>query len=161
VSSGAAVRIPAMHDQRTTRAAPGSDDAALVRTAEFRTALRRFLNSSAAAAARAGLTPQRYDVLLMIKAAMVSGDIVTVSSLCTSLDLRQPAVTELVQRVEQAGLVRRTRSQADGRVFLLSLTEDGERRLLRVFAELSEDRSALSEAFAQLGESFHASGNSD
>jgi DNA-binding MarR family transcriptional regulator len=148
----------AMSDRPRVPAVLSADDAALVRTAEFRTALRRFLNSSAAAAARGGLTPQRYDVLLMIKAATVNGATVTVSSLCTSLDLRQPAVTELVQRVEQAGLVRRTRSQDDGRVYLLSLTEEGEQRLLHVFAELGEDRSALSEAFARLGDSFHAAG---
>ena len=56
--------------------------------------LRRFLSSTAAATAEAGLTPKRYDLLLMIKAGAARGAPVTAGSLRESLDLRQPAVTE-------------------------------------------------------------------
>ena len=104
---------------------------AVIKTAEFRTMLRRFVNSTADASSAAGLTPQRYDLLLMIKAGARGGP-VTVGSLCESLDLQQPAVTELVQRVEQAGLVARSRSPHDGRVVHLQLTDEGETRLAGV-----------------------------
>jgi DNA-binding MarR family transcriptional regulator len=134
--------------------------AALVRTAEFRTTLRRFLSSTAAAATDAGLTPQRYDLLLMIQAGAAKGGHVTVGSLCDGLDLHQPAVTELVQRVEQAGLVARSRSPHDGRVVHLRLTDEGEGRLVQVFRALTADRAALAEAFERLGDSFRASTSS-
>jgi DNA-binding MarR family transcriptional regulator len=143
-------------------AKPGDDERdgdlldLLLRTAEFRTTLRRFLNSTADAASEAGLTSQRYDLLLMIKAGAVSGP-VTLGSLCESLDLQQPAVTELVQRVELAGLVARERSPHDGRVVHLRLTGEGEARLAQVFRTLTKDRAALAEGFERLGDCFRAS----
>jgi DNA-binding MarR family transcriptional regulator len=131
-------------------------DGALARTAEFRTMLRQFLKRTASAAAEAGLTPQRYDLLLMVKAATLRDEDATVSGLCESLGLQQPAVTELVQRAEQAGLVARSQSPNDGRVFHLHLTPDGDRRLLAVFTALSDDRSALAASFERLSDSFDA-----
>jgi DNA-binding transcriptional ArsR family regulator len=54
------------------------------------------------------------------------------------LDLQQTAVTELVNRTEEAGLIKRQPSLEDGRVRLL-LTAEGERRLLRAFNALRDD----------------------
>jgi DNA-binding MarR family transcriptional regulator len=79
-----------------------------------------------------------------------------VTALCESLQLRQTAVTELVKRAEEAGLVAREQSPDDARVFMLSLTDEGERRLLRVFDALTEDRAAFAEAFKLLGRRFVA-----
>jgi DNA-binding MarR family transcriptional regulator len=118
--------------------------------------LRRLLGRTEAAAGEAGLTPQRYDLLLMIKAS--DGGETTVTELCRTLQLRQTAVTELVKRAEEAGLVARRQSTSDGRVFRLSLTSEGERRLARAFAALRLDRAAFAEAFEQLAERFRASG---
>lgn len=148
-----------MASPSTIAASTASDTDAidnLARTAEFRMTLRRFLNRTAAVTAGAGLTPQRYDLLLVIKAASLRDEDVTVGSLCTSLDLQQPAVTELVQRAEAVGLVARSRSARDGRVYHLRLTPEGEKRLLRVFKTLTEDRVAITEAFERLGASFDA-----
>ena len=128
----------------------------LQRTAAFRTELRRFLRRTATAAVDGGLTPQRYDLLLMIKAA--PGERSTVTGLREGLQLRQTAVTELVKRAEEAGLITRTRSTGDARVFLLGLTPEGERRLLKVFDALREDRQAFAEAFQLLRRRFHAAG---
>src|SRR5436305_282012 len=119
----------------------------LARTAAFRTELRRFLRRTAAATADAGLTPERYDLLLMIKAASDGGQPSTVTQLCDSLQLRQTAVSELVKRAEDAGLVARRQSRDDSRVSLLTLTPEGERRLLRVFDALRADREAFAQAF--------------
>jgi DNA-binding MarR family transcriptional regulator len=129
----------------------------LATTAAFRTALRRFRNSVEAKTSEVGLTPQRYDLLLMIKTATNAREEATVGKLCESLDLKQPAVTELVKRAEQAGLIERTRSASDRRVFPLRLTRDGEQRLMRAFRALSDDRAAFAEAFQKLDASFQAS----
>src|SRR5437868_12541153 len=126
----------------------------LIRTAAFRTELRRFLRRTATVTVEAGLTPQRYDLLLMIAAAPDGRT--TVTELCESLQLRQTAVTELVKRAEQAGLITRASSPVDGRVSLLGLTADGRRRLLQVFEALREDRLAFAEAFQLLRRRFHA-----
>ena len=134
---------------------PGLESDEVVRAAAFRSELRRFLRRSEALAADAGLTPQRYDLLLQMKAAPDGYS--TVTELGKRLHLRQTAVTELVKRAEEAGLVQRRRSETDRRVFLLQLTEDGDRRVTRVFNLLRRDRVALARAFEQLDFHFRAS----
>jgi DNA-binding MarR family transcriptional regulator len=131
-------------------------DAELARAAAFRTELRRFLRRTEAVAARAGLTPQRYDLLLMIRSG-VSGE-VRVTELCELLQLQQTAVTELVKRTEAAGLIERRQSSEDGRVWLLHLTAEGERRLIQTFKALREDRDAIAAVFRRVDARFRAAG---
>jgi DNA-binding MarR family transcriptional regulator len=114
-----------------------------VRTAEFRSALRRFLRRTESAARQFGLTPQRYLLLLMIKGAPDATERSTVTELADRLQLAQSTVTELVGRAEEAGLVQREQSAADGRVAVLGLTGEGERRLGLVFEYLEADREQL------------------
>jgi DNA-binding MarR family transcriptional regulator len=133
-------------------AAPDQDE--LVRAAAFRSELRRFLQRSDVATAEVGLTPQRYDLLLQLKASPAGHS--TVTELGRRLHLRQTAVTELVKRAEEAGLVRRRRSESDRRVFLLELTEDGDQRVTRAFHALRRDRAAFADAFDTLGIHFRA-----
>jgi DNA-binding MarR family transcriptional regulator len=128
----------------------------LQRVAAFRTELRRFLHQTQAATTAAGLTPQRYDLLLMIKTARDGSESSTVSRLCEHLDLRQTAVTELVNRTEEAGLITRDQSADDRRVYHLRLTPEGDARLMRVFEALDKDRRQLVESFRLLSERFHA-----
>jgi DNA-binding MarR family transcriptional regulator len=134
---------------------PAPDRDELVRAAAFRSELRRFLRRSETLAAEVGLTPQRYDLLLQLKAAPDGHS--TITELGKRLHLRQTAVTELVKRAEEAGLVQRQRSGTDRRVFLLGLTEDGDRRVTRVFNALRRDRAAFAQAFEQLDFHFRAS----
>jgi DNA-binding MarR family transcriptional regulator len=133
-------------------AAPDQDE--LVRAAAFRSELRRFLQRSDVVTADVGLTPQRYDLLLQLKASPTGHS--TVTELGRRLHLRQTAVTELVKRAEEAGLVRRRRSETDRRVFLLELTEDGDQRVTRAFRALRSDREAFTDAFDTLGIHFRA-----
>lgn len=121
-----------------------------VRVAEFRSELRRFARGSERAARRWGLTPQRYQLLLMIKGAPSGDRRSTVTELADRLQLAQSTVTELVGRAEEAGLLQREASEADGRVAHLRLTDEGERRLGGAFAELEGDRQRLLEAFLGL-----------
>lgn len=124
----------------------------LRQAAAYRTELRRFLHRTDAVAADAGLTSQRYDLLLMIASA---GEL-RVTELCDLLHVQQTAVTELVKRTEEAGLLRRRPSKDDRRVSLLSLTPEGERRLLLAFTALREDRAALAAAFREVDRRFRA-----
>jgi DNA-binding MarR family transcriptional regulator len=118
--------------------------------AEFRAALRLFLRRSERAARQSGLTPQRYLLLLMIKGAADGSQQSTVTELSQRLQLAQSTVTELVSRAEDAGLVQRSPSSADGRVAHLRLTTEGERRLLRAFIDLDAERAQLRDAFSHL-----------
>jgi DNA-binding MarR family transcriptional regulator len=122
----------------------------VVSVAEFRAALRRFLRRSERIARKSGLTPQRHLLLLMIKGAPDGSEQSTVTDLSDRLQLAQSTVTELVRRAEEAGLVMREPSAADGRVAHLRLTAEGERRLAKSFRSHATERRELAEAFRQL-----------
>jgi DNA-binding MarR family transcriptional regulator len=120
------------------------------RVAEFRAALRRFLRITERNARAAGLTPQRYLLLLMIKGAPDHSEQSTVTELSERLQLAQSTVTELVRRAEEIGLIERRRSSRDGRIAHLRLTPEGERRLEQTFSSNDSERRALLEAFESL-----------
>jgi DNA-binding MarR family transcriptional regulator len=130
--------------------------AELEAAARFRTELRRFHRATERVTSSEGLTPERYDLLLMIEAAQRNGRDVTVSSLREALQLPQQGVTETVKRAVQAGLVTREPSPHDGRVKYLRLTPEGERRLRQAFRALRNDRAAFAKAFDRLTHSFRA-----
>ena len=109
--------------------------------AAFRAELRRFLRRSEECARTHGLTPQQHMLLLMIAGS--DGASSTVSALVERLQLTQSAVTELVQRAEEAKLVTRSTSPDDRRVAVLRLTPDGEARLRDTHADLGAERRQL------------------
>jgi DNA-binding MarR family transcriptional regulator len=118
-----------------------------VPVAEFRAALRGFMRTSERNARAAGLTPQRYLLLLMIKGAPDGSERSTVTDLAARLQLAQSTVTELVSRAEEIGLLERSRSSDDGRIAILRLTDEGERRLAETFRSNASERDSLSKAF--------------
>ena len=128
------------------------DVAAAMEVAEFRAALRRFLRQSERISRMCGLTPQRYQLLLMIKGAADGSERSTVTELAEKLQLAQSTVTELVMRAEEIGLVEREVSPMDARVAHLRLTAEGERRLEQSFTHLATERAQLRDAIlAHLG----------
>src|SRR5256885_12309762 len=122
----------------------------VARVAEFRSALRRFLRTTERNSRAAGLTPQRYLLLLMVKGAEDGSGRSTVTELAERLQLAQSTVTELVRRAEEVGLLERERSPDDGRIAFLRLTPEGERRLERAFTTNETGRPALPDAFSVL-----------
>ncbi len=116
--------------------------------ARFRAVLRQFLRVSEDRARSAGLTPRQH--LLLLQIAGSDDGTTTISQLVTTLALSQSAITELVQRAEGAGLVRRAPSPDDGRVFHLTLTSKGEARLAEVHDALGPERAELRRAIDQL-----------
>ena len=103
-------------------------DAAYARLLALRTGLRHFERWSAGQARAAGLTPAQHQLLLAIRGhAGTEGP--TIGEVADYLLLRHHSTVELVDRAETAGLVRRTRSEADHRIVRLSLTDEGAARL--------------------------------
>jgi DNA-binding MarR family transcriptional regulator len=121
-----------------------------VHVAAFRSALRSFLRSSERIARASGLTPQRHLLLLMIKGAPDRSESATVTDLVERMELAQSTVTELVQRAEDVGLIRREGSESDRRVARLRLTDAGERRLASAFRAHEDERHRLVELVQEL-----------
>ena len=126
----------------------------IVEIADFQAALRRFVRHSDRIANQHGLTPQRYLLLLMIKGAADRSQSLTVGAAAERLQLGDNTATELINRAEANGLVRRKRSATDGRVVHLRLTADGDRRLEAVLGDLDADRQRLENALRHLTRSF-------
>lgn len=117
--------------------------------AEFRYVLRHFLAFSEAAARDAGLTPQQHQALLAIKG--FSGDRhPTVGDLAERLALKHNSVVELINRLMEAGFVSRDHDKADARRVLLSLTDQGERRLATLSISHLEELRRLRQTLKSL-----------
>ena len=83
-----------------------------------------------------------------------------ITTLAVAEGVSQPSMTQLIQRLEQRGLVERTSDPSDGRVALVSLTAEGRaalaarrqrnaKRIADLLADLPEnDVRALSDALA-------------
>jgi DNA-binding MarR family transcriptional regulator len=77
----------------------------------------------------------------------------TISGLAEREGIAQPTLTRMVERLETEGLVRRRRSEQDGRVVLVDLTPEGTAELAalraRYLVALQERLSSLSDAQLQ------------
>jgi DNA-binding MarR family transcriptional regulator len=124
-----------------------------VALAEFRFALRKFLEFSQDAAQKAGLTPQQHQALLAIK-GFAGADEVTVGELAERLLLRHHSVVELVDRLGRLGLVRRLSDPDDHRRVLVSLTAKAERLLGGLSATHLEEIHRLGPYLASLLDRF-------
>jgi DNA-binding MarR family transcriptional regulator len=121
--------------------------------AELRYRIRRFVHEGDAVASAAGLEPQQYLLLLMIR-GMREGQEATVSTLAERLALKHHSVVELIDRLETNGYVRRNRSREDRRSVLVSLLPRGEKMLEEVaqhrISELRATGAALVNAISSL-----------
>ncbi len=106
--------------------------------AELRYRIRHFLSEGDTAARQAGLEPQQYLLLLMIR-GLPSGEEATIRTLAERLALKHHSVVELVDRMEAHGYVRRTRGRDDRRRVLVSLLPRGERMLEDVVRQRIEE----------------------
>ena len=70
-----------------------------------------------------------------------------ITELATSEALAQPTVTKLVDRLEGLGFVTRERSEADGRVVMVTITADGRAEIAAVREQV---RSLMRETVASL-----------
>ena len=101
------------------------------RLAAFRGALREFLRFSEEAAARAGLTAQHYQAMLILRACP-EGERVTINDLAQQLLIKHNSAVGLVDRLVQEGLAVREASSADRRKVELRLSAHGRQVLARL-----------------------------
>lgn len=99
--------------------------------AEFRFQIRRFLHFSEGAARDAGINPAQHQLLLALR-GIPAGTAPSVGNLAKRLLLRHHSTVELIDRLEQRGLVRRSPSGSDRRQVLIEITGKGERLLERL-----------------------------
>jgi DNA-binding MarR family transcriptional regulator len=102
--------------------------------ASFRRSLRIFLAFSEDAARKAGLPPQQHQAILAIR-GLAPDTGMTVNDLAEQLLLKPQTAVELVDRLEDAGLVRRERDEVDRRRVFLTLTAKANRILEKLSAE--------------------------
>jgi DNA-binding MarR family transcriptional regulator len=100
--------------------------------AEFRYQIRRFIRFSEQAARAANLEPQQHQILLSIK-GLPAGKKPTVGVLAERMQLAHHSTVELVDRLQERGLVERRRDDDDRRQVLVQITPAGE----EILAELS------------------------
>ena len=117
------------------------------RLAAFRQGLREFLRFSEEAAARAGLSAQHYQAMLILRATPERTRI-TINELARRLLIKHNSAVGLVDRLVKEGLARRAASGADRRKVELELTARG-RRILSKLAQVH--RAELERIGPELG----------
>jgi len=125
--------------------APTRDEAYRA-AAEFRLRLLAFQRRTEEVTAQARLTPERYLLLLLLRAAEADRSETTVTSLREPLRMTQSSVSRLVGGAVRAGLVEGRVDTRDHRRRRLALTPEGRRRLEAAFDALGPDRAALARA---------------
>ena len=99
--------------------------------AEFRYQIHRYLGLSDQAARSAGLLPGQYRLLLITK-GLPEGIEPTIGSLAERLGLRHHSTVELVDRLEQRGLIYRERSEHHRSFVFVRITPKGEKLLQKL-----------------------------
>jgi DNA-binding MarR family transcriptional regulator len=116
--------------------------------AEFRYRIRCFLRFSEQAARAAGLEPQQHQLLLSIK-GLPAAKKATIGVLAERMQLTHHSMVELVDRLEERGLVKRRREDEDRRQVVVQITPAGDEILadlsLHHFDELGSVGPALVE----------------
>src|SRR5215467_15775727 len=107
---------------RTSVRITGPDYRAL---AELRYRIRHFLAGSDEAARRAGLEPQQYLLLLMVR-GLPEGKMPTVRVLAERLGLKHNSTVELINRMELRGYLQRRHHTSDRRHVLVLLRPSGQ-----------------------------------
>lgn len=116
--------------------------------AELRYRIRHFLQEGDAAARRSNLEPQQYLLLLTIR-GLPSDAASTIGTLAERVALKHHSTVELIDRLQARGLVRRSRSAADRREVLVSLSTRGKKLVERVAQQRLGELQAGGEALAE------------
>lgn len=107
----------------------GHDNSACARVWQvLRMAHDRIERRLSAAFAEIDLTITDFDVLLYLHSHSCEG--VRIGSILESVALSQPALSRLIARLVDRGLILRSGSEADGRAIQVSLSDDGRARFL-------------------------------
>jgi DNA-binding MarR family transcriptional regulator len=130
------VRVETARSRRIT-------DADYRRLLEFRTGLRRFLHWSEEQARAVGVSPAQHQLMLAVRGHRGERG-PTIGDVADYLLLRHHSAVELVDRAEDAGLVRRGHDPDDHRIVRLRLTTHGADKLRQLTAVMLEELARLS-----------------
>lgn len=130
--------------------------------AEFRHQIRRYIRFSEKIVRNANLEPRQYQLLLALK-GLPPNVRPRIAELAEQLQIQHHSAVELVDRLENSGLVRRERGTSDRREVLVVLTPSGERviRELVIYhrTELSTRGPELLDALRGVLRNKHRSGS--
>jgi DNA-binding MarR family transcriptional regulator len=120
--------------------------------ANFRHTLRQLFRQIELEAAKVGVSPQQYQLLLAIK-GFPGRDWANISELAERLQVRHNAVIGLVNRAVASGYVERRQDadRTDRRTVRVTLTPEGERVLQVLVSALRQERLRVREAMNELG----------
>lgn len=111
--------------------------------AEFRYELRKFIHFSEQTARAAGIEPQQHQLLLVVK-GIAEEKLPAISYISERLQLQHHSTVELIDRLEEHGLVERHRDELDQRRVLIHITPQGEEVLQELsLHNLEELRTAI------------------
>ena len=96
--------------------------------AELRYQIRRFLRFSEVTAREAGIEPQQYQLMLVLKGPP-NGFRGRMGEVAERLQIQHHSTVELVDRMSRRGMVKRRRGTDDRREVLLELTPKGDKML--------------------------------
>jgi DNA-binding MarR family transcriptional regulator len=125
---------------------------------QLRTDLRRFLRWTEKQAADAGLTPAQHQLLLAIRGHRDRRG-PTIGEVADYLLLRHNSAVGLVDRAEEARLIKRVGDLEDGRVIRLQLAPRGARALERLVRASVEELTRLARDFTLLADRAGERGN--
>ena len=108
----------------------------------LRFAMRTAIRFGEEIARSGGLTLQQYQAMLAIR-GYAGRDFVTVGELADRLQIRPHTTVELVNRLEEAGYVRRQNTDHDRRLVCIYLTDHGCEILDKVCADSTEALLAM------------------
>ena len=120
--------------------------------ADFRRAIRQFLAFSEAATHAAGVTPQQYQALLVIKSS--PDGVVGIGELADQMLLQPHGAVQLVDRLEKLELATRQHLDQDRRRVSVAITEQGahvlEQLAVNHVRELLKHEPLLAESLRRL-----------
>jgi DNA-binding MarR family transcriptional regulator len=99
--------------------------------AELRYQIRKFIQDGDTTAREVGLEPQQYLLLLALRGLPPASE-ASIRTMAERMSLQHHSAVELVDRMEQHGYVKRTRSLKDRRQVLVSIEPRGEKLLQKV-----------------------------
>lgn len=174
--AGLVSRTPVTHGRGRPRDAwtagggtePGSDgalstiprrsvptDADYQRLADLREGLRGYLSWAEERARDHATTPVQFQLVLAVRAS-AEPEGPTVGDLAEALRLKHHSVVGLLDRAENAGLVRRLRDSENGARVRVSLTTDGEDRLAALAVEHTRELARIAPSMTEVWDAFTA-----
>ena len=117
--------------------------------AEFRYQIRCFLRFSEQAARAMGVEPQQHQVLLAIQGLSPERR-ATIGVIAERMQLAHHSAVELVDRLEDRGLVQRRRDETDRRQVIVELTAEGQDILAKLSLSHLKEMGSIGPALVEV-----------